>query len=198
MSLGINTNIASLSAQRALSNTQADAATAMQRLSTGLRINSAKDDAAGLAISNSMTSRVNGLIRLPVVMQTMRYQCCRRLRVVFSQLQITCSVSVSSPFRHRVTTWVPQNADISTPRCLSSFLKLTESRTSTFNGQAQLNGTAVCQTVYSLSKLVRATTQLTTTLASHCRITTPPDGCQPGLPRFTVQLNGSILVLLVI
>lgn len=61
MSLGINTNIASLSAQRALSGSQADAATAMQRLSTGLRINSAKDDAAGLAVSNAMTSRINGL-----------------------------------------------------------------------------------------------------------------------------------------
>ena len=61
MSLGINTNIASLSAQRALSNTQADAATAMQRLSSGLRINSAKDDAAGLAVSNALTSRIQGL-----------------------------------------------------------------------------------------------------------------------------------------
>jgi len=60
MSLGINTNIASLSAQRALSSSQSDAATAMQRLSTGLRINSAKDDAAGLAVSNAMTSRING------------------------------------------------------------------------------------------------------------------------------------------
>lgn len=61
MSLGINTNIASLSAQRALSNTQSDAATSMQRLATGLRINSAKDDAAGLAVANALTSRVNGL-----------------------------------------------------------------------------------------------------------------------------------------
>ncbi len=61
MSLSINTNIASLSAQRALSNSQSDAATAMQRLSTGLRINSAKDDAAGLAIANSFTSQVKGL-----------------------------------------------------------------------------------------------------------------------------------------
>lgn len=61
MALGINTNIASLSAQRALSNTQADAATAMQRLSSGLRINSAKDDAAGLAVSNALTSRIQGL-----------------------------------------------------------------------------------------------------------------------------------------
>lgn len=61
MSLGINTNIASLSAQRALGNSQSDAATAMQRLTTGLRINSAKDDAAGLAVSNAMTSQIKGL-----------------------------------------------------------------------------------------------------------------------------------------
>jgi flagellin len=61
MSLGINTNIASLSAQRALSTTQSDAATAMQRLSTGLRINSAKDDAAGLAISNQFTTQIQGM-----------------------------------------------------------------------------------------------------------------------------------------
>ena len=61
MSLGINTNIASLSAQRALANSQSDAATAMQRLSTGLRINSAKDDAAGLAISNRLTTQISGM-----------------------------------------------------------------------------------------------------------------------------------------
>lgn len=61
MSLGINTNIASLSAQRALGNSQSDAATAMQRLTTGLRINSAKDDAAGLAVANAMTSQIKGL-----------------------------------------------------------------------------------------------------------------------------------------
>lgn len=61
MSLGINTNIASLSAQRALSTSQSDAATAMQRLSTGLRINSAKDDAAGLAISNRLTTQISGM-----------------------------------------------------------------------------------------------------------------------------------------
>ena len=61
MSLGINTNIASLSAQRALSTTQSDATTAMQRLSTGLRINSAKDDAAGLAVVNKFTSQIMGM-----------------------------------------------------------------------------------------------------------------------------------------
>ena len=50
MAQTINTNIASLTAQRNLAASQKDAATAMQRLSSGLRINSAKDDAAGLAI----------------------------------------------------------------------------------------------------------------------------------------------------
>ena len=61
MAQTINTNIASLTAQRNLAASQKDAATAMQRLSSGLRINSAKDDAAGLAISNRLTSQINGI-----------------------------------------------------------------------------------------------------------------------------------------
>lgn len=57
----INTNIPSLNAQRNLNSTQRDADTALQRLSSGLRINSAKDDAAGLAISERFTSQIKGL-----------------------------------------------------------------------------------------------------------------------------------------
>ncbi|MCS4502804.1 B-type flagellin [wastewater metagenome] len=57
----INTNIASLNSQRHLNNTQDTMRTAMERLSSGLRINSAKDDAAGLAISNRMTAQINGM-----------------------------------------------------------------------------------------------------------------------------------------
>ena len=57
----INTNLASLTVQRSLNANQGAAATAMERLSTGLRINSAQDDAAGLAISARMTSQINGL-----------------------------------------------------------------------------------------------------------------------------------------
>ena len=57
----INTNMASLSAQRALQSTEGSLSTSMQRLSTGLRINSAKDDAAGLAIAERMTSQVRGM-----------------------------------------------------------------------------------------------------------------------------------------
>src|SRR4030081_2240324 len=61
MSQTINTNVASLNAQRNLTASQSSLATSLQRLSSGLRINSAKDDAAGLAISDRMTSQINGL-----------------------------------------------------------------------------------------------------------------------------------------
>ena len=61
MAITINTNVASLNAQRNLSASQTNLAKSMQRLSSGLRINSAKDDAAGLAISDRMTSQIRGL-----------------------------------------------------------------------------------------------------------------------------------------
>ncbi len=57
----INTNIASLNAQRNLNSSQSVLNTSLQRLSSGLRINSAKDDAAGLAISERMTAQIRGL-----------------------------------------------------------------------------------------------------------------------------------------
>lgn len=57
----INTNIASINAQRNLDKSQAENQTALQRLSSGLRINSAKDDAAGLAISTRFSAQVQGL-----------------------------------------------------------------------------------------------------------------------------------------
>ena len=61
MSITINSNIASLNAQRNLSSSQANLAKSMQRLSSGLRINSAKDDAAGLGISDRMTAQIRGM-----------------------------------------------------------------------------------------------------------------------------------------
>ena len=60
MSTVINTNMASLFAQNSLANAQNNLAQSVQRLSSGLRINSAKDDAAGLAISQSMQGQING------------------------------------------------------------------------------------------------------------------------------------------
>ncbi|KAB2888468.1 MAG: flagellin [Desulfobulbaceae bacterium] len=61
MAITINTNVMSLNAQRNLGTSQSQLAKSMQRLSSGLRINSAKDDAAGLAISDRMTAQIRGL-----------------------------------------------------------------------------------------------------------------------------------------
>ncbi|MDH2431313.1 flagellin [Pokkaliibacter plantistimulans] len=61
MSLYVNTNVSSLNAQRQLNNSTNALATSYERLSSGYRINSAKDDAAGLQISDRMTSQINGL-----------------------------------------------------------------------------------------------------------------------------------------
>ena len=61
MAISVITNVSSLNAQRNLSKSSNDLATSMQRLSSGMRINSAKDDAAGLQIANRLTSQINGL-----------------------------------------------------------------------------------------------------------------------------------------
>ncbi len=60
MAMSIQTNVASINAQRNLNKSQGGLATSLQRLSSGLRINSAKDDAAGLSISDRMTAQVRG------------------------------------------------------------------------------------------------------------------------------------------
>jgi flagellin len=61
MALSVNTNVASLNGQRNLAKSGMALETSMQRLSSGLRINSAKDDAAGMQIANRLTSQINGL-----------------------------------------------------------------------------------------------------------------------------------------
>ena len=61
MALSVITNSSSINAQRNLSKSSEGLATSMQRLSSGMRINSAKDDAAGMQIANRLTSQVNGL-----------------------------------------------------------------------------------------------------------------------------------------
>lgn len=61
MVMSVNTNISSLNAQQNLAKSQSKLATAIMRLSSGMRINSAKDDAAGLAISTRFTTQINGL-----------------------------------------------------------------------------------------------------------------------------------------
>lgn len=61
MAMTINTNVMSLNAQRNTANSQLSMATTMQRLSSGLRVNSAKDDAAGLAIAERMNTQIRGM-----------------------------------------------------------------------------------------------------------------------------------------
>ena len=61
MAISVNTNVTSMNSQKNLTNANNGLKTSMERLSSGLRINSAKDDAAGLQISNRLTSQVNGL-----------------------------------------------------------------------------------------------------------------------------------------
>jgi len=61
MAMVINTNVASLNSQRMLTKTNASLSTSMERLSSGLRVNSAKDDAAGLSIADKMTSQIRGM-----------------------------------------------------------------------------------------------------------------------------------------
>lgn len=61
MAMTINTNVMSMNAQRNAVNTQTSMATTMQRLSSGLRVNNAKDDAAGLAIADRMNTQVRGM-----------------------------------------------------------------------------------------------------------------------------------------
>ena len=61
MALYVNTNVSSINAQRKLSNATLNLNTSYQRLASGMRINSAKDDAAGLQISDRLTSQINGL-----------------------------------------------------------------------------------------------------------------------------------------
>src|SRR6476661_6446212 len=61
MAMTINTNVVTLNAQRHLMTSQNSLATSMERLSSGLRVNSAKDDAAGLAISDRMNAQVRGM-----------------------------------------------------------------------------------------------------------------------------------------
>lgn len=79
MGLQINTNVAALNSYRNLTNTQGSMQTSLERLSSGLRINRAADDAAGLAISENLRSQVNGLTR-PRPMRRTASAWCRPLR----------------------------------------------------------------------------------------------------------------------
>lgn len=98
MALTVNTNIASLNTQRNLNNSSASLNTSLQRLSTGSRINSAKDDAAGLQIANRLTSQVNGL-NVATKNANDGISWRRPLKAPCSSRPTSCSVCVTCPLQ---------------------------------------------------------------------------------------------------
>jgi len=137
----INTNIASLNSQRNLNSSQASLSTSLQRLSSGLRINSAKDDAAGLAISDRMSSQIRGMTQATrnandgvSLAQTAEGalsssgDILQRIRELAVQ---SSNATNSASDRQALQTEVTQ---------LSSELNRI-AQTTTFNGQALLDGT---------------------------------------------------------
>src|ERR1700712_5096296 len=119
--IGINSNINSLVAQQNLSSTQSALSSAITRLSSGKRINSAADDAAGQAIASRMTSQINGLSQI-----TDNLQRIRQLSVQAS------SGSLSSTDQAALQSEVKQR--ISEINRISS--------TTTYNGTNLLDGSA--------------------------------------------------------
>ena len=141
MAATINTNVASLTAQRNLTTSQTSLNTSIQRLSSGLRINSAKDDAAGLAISERFTSQIRGL-----------NQATRNANDVISLAQVTEGAMKSAgDILQRVRELAVQSANASNSAGDRQALnqEVTQlvaeldriSQTTEFNGQKLLDGT---------------------------------------------------------
>ena len=137
----INTNISSLNSQRHLNNTQSALSTSLERLSSGKRINSAKDDAAGLGISDRMTAQINGM-----------NQAIRNARDGISMSQTAeGALSTSRDMLQRIRTLAVQssnatNASVDRQALQDEVNELTAelnriAQTTTFNGQKLLDGT---------------------------------------------------------
>ena len=141
MSLVINTNVASLNSQRQLMNSGTALDQSTERLSSGKRINSAKDDAAGLAISNRMTSQVRGLdqaIRNANDGVSLVQTAEGALQEVTNILQRMRELSIQS------ANGIYSDADRKTLNAETQQLKLEMDRISSstsFNGQNLLDGT---------------------------------------------------------
>jgi flagellin len=141
MSLVINTNVASLNSQRQLMNSGGALDRATERLSSGQRINSAKDDAAGLAIANRMTSQIRGLdqaIRNANDGVSLVQTAEGALQEVTNILQRMRELSIQS------ANGIYSDADRSTLDAEVQQLKQEMNRiseTTTFNGQPLLDGT---------------------------------------------------------
>jgi len=140
MSLTINTNLEAMNAQRNLNGTENQISTAMQRLSSGLRINSAADDVAGYAISQRMQGQVNGLNQATQNIQdgvSLTQTAQGSLNDVTQMLQRIRELAVE--YANGTTSSTDQTAIQSEVNQLVSEIDRV-GETTTFNGVALLNG----------------------------------------------------------
>ena len=191
----INTNIASLNSQRNLNTSQMSLGTALQRLSSGLRINSAKDDAAGLAISERFTSQIRGLnqatrnandgISLAQTAEgamsevTNNLQRIRELAV--QSANATNSASDRTALQNEVTQLL---AEIDRVASTTSFnnVKLLDG---TFNNQQFQVGSSANQTI-TMSAITSAFGCARTTARTWCSISSSVTGMVVEWPRTTI------------
>ncbi|MBP8132669.1 MAG: flagellin FliC [Zoogloea sp.] len=164
MAATINTNAMSLNAQRNLSTSQASLATSVQRLSSGLRVNSAKDDAAGLAIADRMNSQAKGFdvaIRNANDGISMAQTAESAMQAVTDNLQRMRELAVQSS---NGTYTSGDRANLNTEyQQLSQEINRVVSGT-TFNGQSILNGTT--DTTFQVGAGIATTDQITVSAAS--------------------------------
>ena len=150
MPLSINTNVASLTAQRAMINSNAGLESAFERLSTGKRINSAADDAAGLAIGKDLESRVSGL-----------NQAIRNVNDGISMVQI------AEGALDEVTTILQRMRDLSVQAANGSLSSVDQGYLDTEQSKlAESLGTALDQVKFNNTDLVSDTAATSLTLQS--------------------------------
>jgi flagellin len=202
MASTINTNVASLTAQRNLSTSQSSLNTSIQRLSSGLRINSAKDDAAGLAISERFTSQIRGL-----------NQAARNANDGISLAQVTEGAMKSAgDILQRVRELAVQSANASNSSGDRKALQQEVSQlvaeldrisqTTEFNGQKLLDGTFGTQQFQvganANQTITAATANLRTTVYGNNQIQAPGVAAGSGawgangVTSAAVTINGSI------
>ena len=205
MASTINTNVASLTAQRNLGTSQTSLNTSIQRLSSGLRINSAKDDAAGLAISERFTSQIRGL-----------NQAARNANDGISLAQVTeGAMKAAGDILQRVRELAVQSANASNSPSDRKALNqevgqlVAEldriSQTTEFNGAKLLNGTFGTQQFQvganANQTIVAATANLRTSVYGNNQNTSangagaaasPTDWSTNGVTAGTLAVNGAL------
>ena len=192
MALSINTNSVSLNAQRNLGMSQSSLATSMQRLSSGLRVNSAKDDAAGLAIAERMNAQVRGntvAIRNANDAISLSQTAEGAIGKVGDMLQRMRELAVQSA---NATNSSADRANLQ-----EEFAQLGDEITRTV-GQTRFNGTEILNATTTMTFQVGAnegdeidvaTTDLTATVALTADITTAT-GAQDVLGQIDTALSG--------